>query len=110
MNPISLIYTIPRMASVEAALGKKLGAILDEVQSEDGVSLTTLRTLIAHGQRDGLVGMLARMSGGPLPSHASHIPLDWADDLILQHGLSDSAQAVGAALAAFVKTLEKEAA
>lgn len=102
-------FTIATIAEAERRLGMKLGDIIAEIQSETGLALRTLRTLMA-------VGLRPAYSDGGSGWQCHIVDLDvalWfdqsvrtADRLLLQLGTAACAAAVGPDLGAFLLTLE----
>ncbi len=96
-------FSLASLAVAEARLNLKISQIIAEIQSEDGMALRTLRTLMAAGMP-------------PLGKHRSLIDVmaeQWvpdsertADHLILRFGTAACAMAVGPDLGAFLLTLE----
>ncbi len=88
---MNLTYTANTLCAAEKSAGKPFIAMIAEMESDEGVSLTTLRALVAAGRAGDLYGampvvFLDEMSAGKL-----------IDD----HGTEACAEAVGKALRAY---------
>ncbi|WAC25748.1 hypothetical protein [Ancylobacter sp. SL191] len=93
-----LRFTFNRLVVVESLLGKTLKAVIDELESPNGVSLTTLRALYAVGHAGSQLDMWMRMpsmGGAPLG-----VDLSAAGNAIEAIGTTVATRDVGAALAA----------
>jgi len=88
---MNLTYTANTLCAAEKSAGKPFIAMIAEMESDEGVSLTTLRALVAAGRAGDLYGSM------PL------IFLDEmaAGNLIDDHGTEACAAAVGKALRAY---------
>lgn len=96
------VFTIPSIAAAEKRLGLKLGDIIQEVQSETGLALRTLRTLMAAGMAPQGPRSLMDLMADHWVEQAER----QADKLILRWGTAACASAVGPDLGAFLLTLE----
>ncbi|MCB4771810.1 hypothetical protein LGR54_24670 [Ancylobacter sp. Lp-2] len=99
---INIKFDIARVVVAERTLGKKVGDIVAEAQSDTGMSLAALRVLLAVGSFDRRWPMV--------PPVISWIDERRADELLHKHGLTTCAAAVGSTLGAFLRSIEKEAA
>lgn len=99
---LRLRFTVNTLCLAEASLRKPLAAIFEEVQSEDGAEMRTLRALVAAG-RVHLEPMAraAEVPGYSFPL-APYYDENRAGQLIEKHGIAVVAEQVGRALAAFV--------
>ncbi len=88
---MNLKFNANGLAAAEKSLGKPLVAILAELESEDGTSLSTLRALVAAGRMGALYANLPAVF---LDEFA-------AGRLIDEHGTAKVAEAVGKALRAY---------
>lgn len=96
MNNFGLSYNVNKVAAVEKTMGRPLSALVKELQSEDGASLSTLRALVAGG----------RMRYPELDmSMTMELPL--AGTMIDKHGTAAISGAVGRALGDFLKELSE---
>ena len=89
-------FTVSGLCAAEQALGAKLGAIVAEAASTEGMSLRTLRALVAAG--------LEPKSSAPIPAAA------WFDEakaarLIAKHGIEACATAIAVPLAVLLGTV-----
>lgn len=95
MSAPRLKFDIGRIAAAEQHLGSKLGDIINEAQSDTGLSLRALRALLAVGT-----------SRPPLPELVGFTvdatDLQRADAAIREHGIAAVAAAVGNALGRFL--------
>jgi hypothetical protein len=96
------VFTIPSIAVAERRLGLKLGDIIEQVQSETGLALRTLRTLMAAGMAPAGPRWLMDTAAESWVEQAER----QADTLILKWGTAACASAVGPDLGAFLLTLE----
>jgi hypothetical protein len=107
MTDLKLTFDVTRLVAAEAVVGKPISAIVEEAQSPDGLSLGTLRALIAVGSTSRMEAQMARMTGrytlGPTA-------LADASRIIEREGLAATSTAVGAALGKFLSGLNREAA
>lgn len=102
-EPLNLTFTVNALCVAETRLRKPLVAILEELQSEEGASLNTLRALVAAGRIahthpayaaagfDGAIGACYNQAK--------------AGEIIDRHGIDFVAAAVGTSLRAFVGTI-----
>lgn len=99
-----LRYSIGRLFAVERYLGRKVAELLEEMQSETGISIVTLTALVAAGRIDkGHERLLALdQLAGALVGILPH-----AVALIEQHGVKTAAAAVGTSLGAYLPTVER---
>ncbi len=98
---LQLHYTVDALCLAEESLKKPLAAIFEEVQSEEGAELRTLRALVAAGRVHlASIAPATRYLGidirGPAFSELQ------AGKLIEKHGIAVVAEQVGTALAMFV--------
>lgn len=102
-NNLDLHYTVSTCCLAEASLGKPLASIFEELQSEEGASLKTLRALVAAGRVHKFPGYaIANHMGGMLQQCFDEVA---AGKLIEKHGLDAVASQVGLALGAFIAKL-----
>ncbi|QIB36546.1 hypothetical protein [Ancylobacter pratisalsi] len=99
MADLTIKLDVHRVVAVERYAGKTLNEILRDVESEAGMSLTVLRGMLAAGTQPGY---LAAMEVGVCEPDR-----DRADALLARHGIAACAAAAGAALAHFLRSLEK---
>lgn len=85
---MKLNFTANALTAVEAALGKPLVAVLAELETEEGASLTTLRALVAAGRFGALY---PKLPAAFLDEHS-------AGRLIDEYGPAVAAAAVGEAI------------
>lgn len=99
---LRLRYTVNTLCIAEASLGQPLASIFDEVNSEAGTSLRTLRALVAAGRVH-----LSPMAGferapGANVSLTPYYDENTAGRLIEKHGIDVVAEQVGTALRQFI--------
>lgn len=84
---MNLTFTANTLCAAERAIGKPLVAILAELESDAGASLTTLRALVAAGRHGAMYASLP----------AVYLDEFSAGRLLDEHGTTASAEAVGKA-------------
>lgn len=99
---IRLAFDVDRVVAVERDIGRKLSEIVREAESDTGMALGTLRALLAAGTAPRWPAQL----GIPLAGH----DFARANGLLQDHGLAACAEAVGKALGAFIRRIDKAAA
>ena len=90
---MNLTYNANVLCAAERVVGKTMIAICTELESDDGVSLSTLRALVAAGRAG------AQYGDGILV----HLDEFAAGRLIDQHGNGACVEAVGKALKAYIE-------
>lgn len=98
---MKLTFDVDRAVAVEQHLGRKLGEIVKEAESDTGLALGTLRALLAAGTAMRLPLVL----GAPLGEH----DLARANGMLQDEGIAACAHAVGEALGAFLRRIDKVA-
>lgn len=88
---MKLVFNANGLAAAEQSLRKPLVAILAELESEEGCSISTLRALVAAGRMGALYANLPAVFLNEF--EAGH--------LIDEHGTAKTAEAVGKALKAY---------
>ena len=89
-------YGVAGLCAAEAALGARLGAIVAEAASAEGLSLRTLRALVAAG--------LEPRTAAPMPV-GMWFDEDKAAKLIGTHGIEACATAIAVPLATFLASV-----
>lgn len=99
---LRLRFTVNTLCLAEASLRKPLAAIFEEVQSDAGAELRTLRALVAAGR----VHLNPMAAAAEIPGYGVSLALYYdetaAGQLIEKHGIATAAEQVGKALAAAV--------
>jgi hypothetical protein len=107
MTDLKLTFDVTRLVAAEGVVGKPVSAIVEEAQSPVGLSLGTLRALVAVGSPGRMEAQMAKMTGrytlGPTALSA-------ASRIIEHEGLAACSAAVGAALGKFLASINREAA
>jgi len=99
---LRLRYTVNTLCIAEASLGQPLASIFDEVNSEAGTSLRTLRALVAAGRVHlNPMAAIAEVPGYGV-SLAPYYDENAAGGLIEKHGINVVAEQVGVALRRFI--------
>lgn len=90
-DKLTLTYDANKLCDAERLAGRPLAAMLAELESDEGASLTTLRALYAAG--------MINVSYPYLPAGPWHAEM--AGRAIDRHGTARCAEAVGKGLAAY---------
>ncbi|MDF2981408.1 MAG: hypothetical protein K0Q69_1180 [Devosia sp.] len=99
---MKLTFDIDRAVAVEHHLGRKLGEIVKEAESDTGLALGTLRALLAAGSAPLFMPQL-------LGYELTQYDLTRANGMLQASGAGACAEAVGKALGAFLRRIEREA-
>lgn len=107
MTDLNFTFDVTRLVAAEAVVSKPVSAIVEEAQSLAGLSLGTLRALVAVGSPSRIEAQMAKMTGRYTLSPTA---LAAASRIIEREGLAATSTAVGAALGRFLASLNREAA
>jgi hypothetical protein len=95
-------FSIPSVAEAERRLNMKLGQIIAEIQSEDGMGLRTLVALVAAGSPPKGPATLMDTAA----SSWMDLAMIDAAKLIKRHGTAATAAAVGPAFGTFLVSIQ----
>lgn len=104
-NDLNLRYTVNVMCLAEASLGKPLSVIFEELESEQGASLMTLRALVAAGRVHLNTPFRTALVPGINAPLTPFYDENAAGKLIDDHGINEVAGQVGVAIRGFVKKI-----
>lgn len=107
---LRLKFSVATVIWMEREMHTKLAVIIDELQSESGPSLRTLRALLTAGSPSDLQRRMLDMSGAGLPGLAPHLDQRNGSRLIEAHGVAACSAAVGKAMGEFLASITKDAA
>lgn len=106
---LRLRYTVNTICLAEASLNKSFAAIFEEVNSDDGTDLRTLRALVAAGRvHQSPVAAAAEIPGYGF-SLTPYYDENGAGQLIEKHGIAVVAEQVGVALGRFISKVARTA-
>jgi len=92
-------FTAAKLIAAERYLGKSIGEIIEEAKAENGMSMHTLRALMAASN----YYVSVPMDLPPTESHVFHVLLGQAGEAIDKRGAAACGEEVGKALGAFVR-------
>lgn len=107
---LRLTFSVAAIIWAERELHTKLAVIVEELQSEAGPSLRTLRALLTAGSPSDLERRILDMSGAGLPSLGPLLDQRKSSRLVEVHGVAACSAAVGKAMGEFLATIVKDAA
>lgn len=104
---IDLRYSVNALCAAERSLGKRTVDIIEEMESDGGPAVQTLRAMLAAGLlwKDPMAKFAMN---NPQAFGAPHLPLGEAGLLIDQLGVNAVSADVGIALGAFLRELGGE--
>lgn len=111
MSELKFTYEVNGLVLVERYLGRKFADIIAEMRSESGLSLNTLRALVAANSGTVTFGGASYWSSPHVSADIAYAEyeqrrLGRAGVTIAEHGIQKTAEAVGAGLRAFLARME----
>ncbi|TCK27979.1 hypothetical protein EV667_1975 [Ancylobacter aquaticus] len=106
---LRLKFSVASIVWAEKALETKLASIVDELQSESGPSLRTMRALLTAGSPSDMERKMLDMSSA-LSSIGVYLDQRNGSRLITEYGIAACSAAVGNALGVFLASITKDVA